>query len=71
MPPMSELLPLNRRFALELHSRAIDDCQDIEELRRVAKTLLTAWQIQAGFSERMAGEILGVSRPPAAGAQGA
>jgi hypothetical protein len=68
---MPELLPLNRRFAMELHSRAIDDCQDIEELRRVAKTLLTAWQIQAGFSEQMAGELLGIQRSPAGGSQGA
>lgn len=51
---------------MEVHSRAIDSCQDIEELRRVAKSLLTAWQIQAGFSEQFAGELLGISRPPAA-----
>jgi hypothetical protein len=52
---------------MEVHSRAIDNCQDIEELRRVAKTLLTAWQIQAGFSEQFAGELLGIARPPAPG----
>jgi hypothetical protein len=64
---VSDVLSLNRRFSMEVHSRAIDNCQDIEELRRVAKTLLTAWQIQAGFSEQFAGELLGIARPPAPG----
>ena len=34
-----------------MHSRTIDDCDDIEALRAIAKTLLEAWQLQAMFSE--------------------
>ncbi|MEB3323001.1 MAG: hypothetical protein VKI81_09280 [Synechococcaceae cyanobacterium] len=60
---MSDALPLNRQFAVEMHSRAIDSCTDIEELRKVAKTLLSAWQMQATFSERYGAEALGLQRP--------
>lgn len=59
---MSEALSLNRQFAVEMHSRAIDTCNDIEELRKVAKTLLSAWQMQADFSERFGAELLGLKR---------
>jgi hypothetical protein len=45
-----------------MHSRAIDSCSDVEELRRVAKTLLTAWQLQAEMSERYGAELLGLKR---------
>ncbi len=53
---------LSRQFSTELHSRAIDSCSDVEELRRVAKTLLTAWQLQAEMSERYGAELLGLKR---------
>ncbi|MEB3260823.1 MAG: hypothetical protein VKP63_09390 [Cyanobacteriota bacterium] len=53
---------LSRQFSTELHSRAIDACSDVEELRRVAKTLLTAWQLQAEMSERYGAELLGLKR---------
>ena len=54
---------LSRQFSSELHARAIDACTDIEELRRVAKTLLTAWQLQAELSEQYGAELLGIKRP--------
>ena len=37
MPPS---LSLDRQFAIEAHSRAIDACADLVELRQVAKSLL-------------------------------
>ncbi|MEB3194146.1 MAG: hypothetical protein VKO19_03345 [Cyanobacteriota bacterium] len=54
---------LSRTFSTELHSRAIDACTDIDELRRVAKTLLSAWQLQAEMSEQYGAELLGLNRP--------
>jgi hypothetical protein len=59
---MPDSLSLNRQFAIAVHSRAIDSCDDIEELRRVAKTLLTAWQHQAEFSEHYGAQLLGIRR---------
>jgi len=54
---------LSRQFSNELHARAIDSCTDIDELRRVAKTLLSAWQLQAELSEQYGAELLGLNRP--------
>ena len=45
------MLPLNREFSVALHERSIDACQDIEELRDVAKSLLRIWQLQASVPE--------------------
>lgn len=53
---------LSRQFSTELHTRAIDTCSDIEELRRVAKTLLSAWQLQAEMSEEYGAQLLGLNR---------
>jgi hypothetical protein len=53
---------LSRQFSTELHSRAIDACSDVEQLRHVAKTLLSAWQLQAEMSERYGAELLGLKR---------
>ena len=58
---MSTSLSMNRAFTIESHSRAIDQCNDIEELRQVAKSLLRAWQIQASFSEDYGAQLLGLS----------
>jgi hypothetical protein len=55
-------LSLSRQFSTELHSRAIDSCADVDELRRIAKTLLSAWQLQAEMSERYGAELLGLKR---------
>lgn len=59
---MSSPLPLSRQFSVEMHGRAIDSCTDIEQLRQVAKTLLSAWQMQAMFSEQYGAEALGLKR---------
>ena len=59
---MSASLSLGRQFAIEAHSRAIDSCADLEELRRVAKSLLHAWQLQASFSEDYAAQLMGLQR---------
>lgn len=58
MPESS--LSLSREFTVAMHSRAIDACDDIDELREIAKTLLSAWQTQAMFSERYGAELLGL-----------
>ncbi len=55
-------LSLDRQFAIEAHSRAIDACADLEELRQVAKSLLHAWQLQASFSEDYAAQLMGLER---------
>jgi hypothetical protein len=53
---------LSRQFSTELHSRAIDACTDIEQLKQVAKTLLSAWQLQVEMSEHYGAELLGLNR---------
>lgn len=55
-------LSLSRQFSIEFHSRAIDACSDVEDLRRIAKTLLNAWQLQAEMSEHYGAESLGLKR---------
>jgi hypothetical protein len=52
---------LSRQFALEAHSRAIDGCHDIEELRRIAKTLLTAWHHQQDMTRHYGAQALGMA----------
>ena len=59
---MEAFLSVNRQFSIAVHSRAIDSCNDIEELRKVAKTLLTAWQHQAEFSEHYGAQLLGIRK---------
>jgi hypothetical protein len=59
---MTPSLSLDRQFAIEAHSRAIDACADLEELRQVAKSLLHAWQLQASFSEDYAAQLMGLER---------
>ena len=59
MPPS---LSLDRQFAIEAHSRAIDACADLVELRQVAKSLLQAWPLQASFSEDYAAQLMGLQR---------
>jgi len=57
-------LSLSRQFALEAQTRAIDACTDIDELRRMTKSLLAAWHLQSEFSRRWGAEALGL--PPVA-----
>jgi len=59
---MQASLSLNRQFSIAVHSRAIDSCNDIEERRKVAKTLLSAWQHQAEFSEHYGALLLGIRK---------
>jgi len=56
-------LSLDREFTVAMHSRTIDDCDDIEALRAIAKTLLEAWQLQAMFSEDYGAQLLRVDAP--------
>ncbi|MEA5424183.1 hypothetical protein [Synechococcus sp. CCY9202] len=60
---MTESLSINREFFVEAHSRAIDSCTELEDLRRVSKSLLRAWQLQAMFSEQYGAELLGIPSP--------
>ena len=57
-------LPLSRQFTIAMHERSIDSCDDIEQLRSVAKTLLRAWQLQASFTEDYAGQLMGITPRP-------
>jgi len=54
-------LSLSRQFSIAMHERSIDSCDDIEQLRAVAKTLLRAWQLQASFSEDYASQLMGMT----------
>ncbi|MCP9828092.1 hypothetical protein KBZ19_06280 [Synechococcus sp. L2F] len=60
---MASPLSLDREFTVAMHSRTIDDCNDIEALRAIAKTLLEAWQLQAMFSEDYGAQLLRVHAP--------
>jgi hypothetical protein len=60
---MENSLSLTRAFAIEAHSRAIDSCNELEDLRKVAKSLLKAWQLQAMFSEMYGAQSLGIKKP--------
>jgi hypothetical protein len=55
---------LSRQFTLAMQERAIDSCDDIEQLRSVAKTLLQAWQMQASFTEDYAAQLMHLTPPP-------
>jgi len=55
-----EKLSLSRQFSIESHARAIDACDDIDELRKAAKSLLQAWQLQASLSEDFAAQLMGL-----------
>jgi len=55
-------LTLSRQFSLESHSRAIDSCDDVAELRRVAKTLLSAWHLQADMTRHYGAQAMGIAK---------
>jgi hypothetical protein len=59
---MESDLSLSRQFSAELQERAIESCTDLEDLRRLAKTLLKAWQLQTSFSEAYAAQLMGLQR---------
>lgn len=54
---------LSRKFVVETHARAIDACNDVIELRRIAKTLLTAWHLQSDMTRHFGSQALGISPP--------
>ena len=54
-------LTLTRQFSLESNSRAIDYCNDVAELRRVAKTLLSAWHLQADITRHYGAQAMGIA----------
>ena len=54
---------LARAFALESGARAIDACDNIDELRSIAKTLLAAWHLQADMTLHYGAQSLGFSMP--------
>lgn len=51
---------LSRQFALESQSRAIDSCDDLAELRRIAKVLLSAWYAQSDLTRQYGAQALGI-----------
>jgi hypothetical protein len=58
-------LSLSQKFQLERSNRAIDDCQDMEKLKKIAKMMAqayfgqlaaNAWAIKEGNRSRVRGE---------------
>jgi hypothetical protein len=54
---------LSRQFVVETQARAIDACNDVDELRRIAKTLLTAWHLQTDMTRHFGAQALGITPP--------
>ena len=54
---------LSRQFVVETQARAIDACDDVAELRRIAKTLLTAWHLQSDMTRYFGGQAMGITPP--------
>jgi hypothetical protein len=54
---------LARQFVLESQARAIDACNDVNELRHISKTLLSAWLMQSDMTRHFGGQALGISPP--------
>jgi hypothetical protein len=54
-------LNLSRQFTLESQSRALDACDDPDELRRIAKILLSAWHLQSDMARHFGAQALGIS----------
>ncbi len=57
-------LTTGQQFEIERLSRAIDATADPEELRRVAKQLLQAWQTQKAATNWMIRQQVEASFPP-------
>ena len=60
MRSILDALSLSRQFTLESGSRAIDSCEDPVELRRIAKMLLSAWQLQSDLTRHYGAQTLGL-----------
>jgi hypothetical protein len=52
-------LSLSQKFELERMKRTIDECQDVEALRRLAKQLVSAWASQKAASEHFMRQAMG------------
>ena len=70
----SSPLSLSRSFTVEQYSRVIDRCQDVEQLRSLAKLLLKVWRQQADFNEYYGARLLQIKptdlgRSPGSGAE--
>jgi acyl-CoA thioesterase len=48
---------------VEAQARAIDACDDVAELKRIAKTLLTAWHMQSDMTRYYGGQVMGMIPP--------
>ncbi|MEB3318998.1 MAG: hypothetical protein VKO39_12785 [Cyanobacteriota bacterium] len=57
-------LSISQRFEIERFSRAIDATADPEDLKRIAKQLLQAWQTQKAATNWVIGQQLGVIPSP-------
>jgi hypothetical protein len=53
-------LELARRFSMESQARAIDGCDDIDELRHLAKKLLVAWYQQSDMTRHYGAQAMGI-----------
>lgn len=60
---MGNNIQLSRHFTVERYSRAIDACEDVTQLRHLAKLLLGVWQQQVEATERYGAELLGRQHP--------
>ena len=60
---MDNNIQLSRHFTVERYSRAIDACEDVTQLRHLAKLLLGVWQQQVEATERYGAELLGRQYP--------
>lgn len=56
-----EDLNLSREFSLETQLRSIDGCDDINELKRVAKSLLSAWHLQSDMTRHYGAQAMGMA----------
>jgi hypothetical protein len=52
-------MSLSRQFELEAQTRAIQSCQDVEELRSLALSLLKAWHMQTDMTQHFGAQAMG------------
>ena len=54
---------LSHQFVVETQARAIDACNDVAVIRRIAKTLLMAWHLQSDMTRHYGGQAMGITPP--------
>lgn len=52
-------LSISQKFEMEKMNRIIDNCTNIEDLRQVAKSMLSAWMVQKAATAWMIREQMG------------